>query len=47
MDARMLRAYLDEYSSALGFDGFTMTFGRPRDYDPSRRHSESRHRPAE
>jgi hypothetical protein len=30
----MLTAYLDEYSSALSFDGWTMTFARPRDYEP-------------
>jgi putative transposase len=33
-NGRMLTAYLDEYSSAFGFDGWTMTFARPRDYDP-------------
>jgi REP element-mobilizing transposase RayT len=33
-NGRMLTAYLDEYSSALSFDGWTMTFARPRDYEP-------------
>jgi REP element-mobilizing transposase RayT len=33
-NGRMLTAYLDDYSSALGFDGWTMTFARPRDYEP-------------
>jgi hypothetical protein len=33
-NGRMLTAYLDEYSSAFGFDGWTMTFARPRDYEP-------------
>jgi putative transposase len=33
-NGRMLTAYLDEYSSARGFDGWTMTFARPRDYEP-------------
>jgi hypothetical protein len=44
---RMLTAYLDEYSSALGFDGWTMTFARPRDYlvDTFRAESTDHERP--
>ena len=33
-NGRMLTANLDEYSSALRFDGWTRTFARPRDYEP-------------
>ena len=33
-NGRMLTAYLDEYSSALSFDGWTRSFARPRDYEP-------------